>query len=172
MNNQLQLLKAICFFILVLFSYTSKSEEINELAKLNPINIKCSLSADSPQNLNNGVRVSFKIQPDQTIRLLTWQTPLEGIMGDLFKVLDSAGKELLYEGPMIKRGAPTDIDYLTIKQNEYQENEVDLSLVYSFKQDEDYQITLRKLVLNLIDENLNQPLSYCSSTNKVSVRVK
>jgi hypothetical protein len=48
---------------------------------------------------------------DEDFWVLIWYTPLEGLEGKIFRVTCS-GKEVLYEGPMVKRSDPVRDDYL------------------------------------------------------------
>jgi hypothetical protein len=80
----------------------------------NPIFIKFTL-----ENLSN-----------EDLWVLEWYTPLEGLKGKIFTVTCD-GKEIPYEGMMMKRGQPTKDDYVHIDPGRSVSAEVDLSKGYT-----------------------------------------
>lgn len=79
------------------------------------------------------------------VRILPWNTPLEGeLTADIFDV--SVGDvSLQYQGIMIKRVAPTDDDYITIAVGERREVVIDLAESYDMTATGTYRIGLRTL---------------------------
>jgi len=77
------------------------------------------------------------------VRILPWNTPLEGeLTADIFDV--SVGDvSLQYQGIMIKRVAPTDDDYITIAVGERREVVIDLAESYDMTATGTYRIGLR-----------------------------
>lgn len=80
---------------------------------------------------------------EQPIRILPWNTPLEGeLTADIFDISVN-GESLLYQGIMIKRAAPTDADYTTFDPGERREVVVDLAESYPMSVPGSYSIRLR-----------------------------
>jgi hypothetical protein len=75
------------------------------------------------------IRFSLKNVSKSDLWVLKWYTPLEGIKGKIFRVICD-GKEILYEGRMIKRGTPSKHDYVHIESNKSVSSQVDLSEAY------------------------------------------
>jgi peptidyl-Lys metalloendopeptidase len=63
------------------------------------------------------------------IRILKWNTPLEGLRSDCLDVKRN-GKPVPYDGIMVKRGAPTADDFVTIPPGKSVTNKVDLGGAY------------------------------------------
>lgn len=89
------------------------------------------LSAHDRYVKGNPIVINFKLEnlSNDNLWVLKWYTPLEGVKGKIFRVLCD-GKEILYEGPMMKRGNPTKDDYIQIDQGNSASAEVDLSKAY------------------------------------------
>lgn len=94
--------------------------------------LRYQLSASSSYILGKPVMIKFILEnfSDENIRILTWYTPLEGLKGKIFKVTCD-GKEIPYEGRMIKRGNPTLDDYINVVPKGSVSAEVDLSSAYN-----------------------------------------
>ena len=77
--------------------------------------LKYQLSASNSYVLGKPVIIKFTLYNllDENIWVLTWYTPLEGLKGKIFLVTCN-GKEIPYEGRMVKRGNPTQDDYIYI----------------------------------------------------------
>jgi hypothetical protein len=78
------------------------------------------------------VVIAFEIEnlSATDVWILKWYTPLEGIKGKIFKVYCD-GAEILYEGPMMKRGNPGPADYAHVAAGGTIRADVDLSQAYS-----------------------------------------
>ncbi|MGC9468748.1 MAG: hypothetical protein ACP5HS_09160 [Anaerolineae bacterium] len=68
---------------------------------------------------------------DTSVFVLTWFTPLEGILNDIFRVTRD-GARIDYEGPLVMRGDPRPEDYVPLAAGESVSVEVDLAEVYDF----------------------------------------
>lgn len=86
------------------------------------------------------VNVAVTNQSRQSLQILRWLTPFDGVKEDLFAVtLD--GKPVEYIGAHYKRPAPTEKDYLTLKPGETFEATVDLAGYYDLTQTGFYQVS-------------------------------
>lgn len=80
---------------------------------------------------------------EQFVRILPWQTPLEGeLTADIFAIT-IGGEILQYQGIMIKRAAPVESNYTTIAAGERREVVVNLSESYDMSVAGSYQVKLR-----------------------------
>jgi len=77
------------------------------------------------------------------VRILPWNTPLEGeLTADIFDV-SIADTSLLYQGIMIKRSAPAEADYITLAVSERREVVIDLAESYDMTTTGSYRVALR-----------------------------
>ena len=96
---------------------------------------------------NNGLSV---------VSLLPWGTPWEGAFSRSLFSIESAGHIIEYIGPMIKRRAPSPLDYIDIRPGMSRLVELDISSAYSLENNGDY--TLRYLPGSLALINQGQGL--------------
>ena len=94
--------------------------------------MKYRLSADNRYIKDNPIIVNFELEniSNENFWILTWYTPLEGLRGKIFRVMCD-GKEIPYEGPMIKRGEPQKDDYIQLLPRKPVSVRVDLSSAYT-----------------------------------------
>jgi peptidyl-Lys metalloendopeptidase len=76
---------------------------------------------------------------DFPLKVLKWFTPVEGVGGPLFTVTRD-GKPVTYIGPMIKRLATTDKDYITLAAGESTSSDVILSDYYDLSVSGNYEV--------------------------------
>jgi peptidyl-Lys metalloendopeptidase len=108
-----------------------------------PPQAELSATLEAPSSLPNGevVRLQFTLTNHSPERLyiLTWYTPLEGILGEIFRV-ERDGQAIAYEGPLVMRGDPLPEDYVLLEPGASVSAEVDLATVYDFSQAGEYTI--------------------------------
>jgi len=94
--------------------------------------LKYSLIAEDSYSMGKPIILGFTLEnlTNECFWILTWYTPLEGLKGRIFKVTCS-GKEILYNGPMVKRGGPELADYVRIGPKGSVSAKVVLSAAYS-----------------------------------------
>jgi hypothetical protein len=107
------------------------------------------LSAPETLPLCEPVEVEFTITNtgDRTLYLLNWYTPLEGVLGNIFKVTFQ-GQELSYQGPIVMRAAPLPEQYVRFEAGASETAVVDLSQVYDFTESGEYTITYRSPLIS------------------------
>lgn len=105
---------------------------------------KCQVSLADEQVLETGIWINFTISNTSTrdFELLSWYTPFEGFMADLFVIKDNKGKTLEYQGPKVKRLTPQPSDFISISAHDELDTELDLTLVYPLSKG-NYSISLR-----------------------------
>lgn len=120
--------------------------------------LECALTGPSQVGPGKPVEVLFRLtnRTQRPLFVLKWHTPLEGVRSNLFTVTrDGAG--LPYQGPMVKRAAPTAGDYVTIAPGASVEARVDVSQVYEMAPPGNYQLTFRDELMDVATEQAEVP---------------
>ncbi len=109
--------------------------------------ITCELITTKTLVLGQSVKIETILSNNtiEDIQLLQYYTPYEGILGDIFSI-QYKDSELSYQGPLVKRGPPTDADWLNIEPNSHLASHVDLNLAWDFNQPGWYEIKLRNSI--------------------------
>jgi hypothetical protein len=117
--------------------------EINKQTSFNTI-LRYQLSANDSYVNNNPIVINFALEnlSSEDLWVLKWYTPLEGLKGKIFRV-SCDGKEIPYEGPMVKRGQPTKSDYILIHPGKSVSAPVDLSSVYKLSSSQKYLVEFK-----------------------------
>ena len=114
----------------------------------------CRLAAEGKHSAGGPVMVSFVLRnrSARAVSILDWQTPLEGLLGDIFEIVPaSGGKELEYRGPMVKRRAPQGDDYVRIPPKGELSGRVDAAAAYDLSRPGRYTLTFRGSILDLVE---------------------
>jgi peptidyl-Lys metalloendopeptidase len=88
------------------------------------------------------VRYTLSNSSYESLQVLRWQTPLDGIEHDMLEVTRD-GKPVAYTGKLIKRAAPQPADYVVIKPGERLSVTFDPSGSYDMTQEGEYSIRYR-----------------------------
>jgi len=107
-----------------------------------PTSAVASLSADKVLYKANEpitLHVTITNGNDFPLKVLKWFTPVEGVGGPLFTVTRD-GEPVTYIGPMIKRLATTDKDYITLAAGESTSSDVILSDYYDLSVSGNYEV--------------------------------
>lgn len=138
--------KGTVYFLLpVLMSFIlfcAFPEEESQMKKEKLKCLSCTLEinehfpAEEPVNL----RFYLKNQCDYTHYVLTWYTPLEGLLGNIFRIVLDDGEQIPYRGIMARRGQPAAKDYVSIKPGETLSAEVDLASSYDLSKAGHYHL--------------------------------
>jgi hypothetical protein len=120
--------------------------------------LKYQLSADPSYVAGKSVIIGFTLQntSDENLWILKWYTPLEGIEGKIFKVTCD-GKEIPYEGRMIKRGDPSRDDYIFLAPKDSVFAEVDLSKAYSLPVCNECLVTFKGKIHDIVIDESRLP---------------
>ncbi|MEO6324975.1 MAG: protease [Thermoanaerobaculia bacterium] len=113
----------------------------------------CRLEADRTHAAGAPVRVTFFLRnrSARAVSILDWQTPLEGLLGDIFQILPATGGEPLpYQGPMVKRRAPQSDEYVRISPKGEVSGSVDAAAAYDLTRPGRYTITFRGTLLDVV----------------------
>jgi peptidyl-Lys metalloendopeptidase len=119
---------------------------------LKPSALHCKLSAPPTIKLGDPVHLTFAIENTgkTPLRVLNWNTPLEGFFGNYLSITGPAGA-LQYEGPMVKRGMPERDEYVSIGAGREVEATVDLALPYRFAQPGRYTVAFKGTLFDVTD---------------------
>ena len=103
--------------------------------------LSCSLSVRELLAVGEAVKLLFRLSnsTSQPLYVLTWHTPLEGLLNRCLEV-SRDGTELAYRGEMMKRGAPVASSYVTLAPGASVEATVELSQAYDFTVPGKYRI--------------------------------
>ena|SRR5688572_4711190 len=104
--------------------------------------LRCELEAEPRHARGAPVRLRFALvnDGDQSLRVLRWYTPLEGLLGDLLEVRRDGGARLTYLGPKMKRGEPTAEEYVALGPGERVDAVVELGWGYDVSAGGDYAV--------------------------------
>ena len=126
---------------------------------------KAALAVPEEIPLCSPVELEFMVTnlSDQAVYLLDWYTPLEGILGDIFRVIHN-GQELEYLGPQVTRMTPLADQYVLIEAGGSKMVVVDLSSVYDFSQVGQYEIAYQS---PLISHVVQDPSEFATTLDEL-----
>jgi hypothetical protein len=105
-----------------------------------------------PETCNTGqpVIIGFALEnlTDESLWVLKWQTPLEGITGRIF-IVTCGGQEVPYEGPLVSRIGPFKSDYVRIGPRGSVSAKADLSRVYRLPVGQECTVTFTGRILDV-----------------------
>lgn len=120
-------------------------------AKEQSVHIRCELSMAKLLRTAQPAELVFALTNagDGVVQVLNWQTPFEGIKAPMFTV-ERDGMEVEYRGPMLKRSAPREQDYLMLKPGERRQVKINLADAWSVDAPGDYTITYSAQLFDVI----------------------
>ncbi len=112
--------------------------------------LSCALEAVPPYRAGEPVPVRLRLRNRgrAPVAVLDWNTPLEGLLADMFVIRREDGTGVTWNGPSIKRGDPAAGDYVTIAAGREVTENVDLALGYDLQAPGRYTVELRELRLH------------------------
>jgi len=126
--------------------------------------ISCEVSIDPKQSLNKELFLTYIIKNTSahSIELLTWYTPLEGFMSDLFLITNELDEEIPYEGPMFKRTVPSIDDFVTIKAEQAISIKLNLLQSYTIGTGK-FQLTLKPKTIKIRIDSKEETIELCKN---------
>ena len=88
------------------------------------------------------VRITLSNEGKLPVRMLTWGTPLEGMLSNALKVTHD-GQQMTYLGPVVTRRQPLPQDYLILAPGEKRSVVVDLAQAYAVDKPGRYEVSWR-----------------------------
>jgi peptidyl-Lys metalloendopeptidase len=107
---------------------------------------------DSSQDV--WVTVTLSNDTKNTVHMLKWFTPVDGVEESLF-VVKRDGQAVAYIGPRFKRAAVTEEDYISLKSGESVSSAVNLGEYYDLSQSGQYEVAYGVASFNLFNEKGN-----------------
>ncbi len=106
--------------------------------------LECAISVAPNLPLGGPVELRFTLSNPMKgpAFVLNWRTPLEGMKGRDFEITRD-GAEVPYQGPMVKRAAPTAENYVMLSPGGSVDATVDLSKAYDLSKPGKYRIAFR-----------------------------
>jgi peptidyl-Lys metalloendopeptidase len=140
--------------------------------------IKYILTAKDTFIKDNPIAINFTLQniSNEKLWILTWYTPLEGLKGKIFQVT-CEGKEVPYEGPMVKRGQPSNADYAYIEPGKSVSKEFDLSRAYQVPESQACVIAFKGRIYdyatssNILPKRAEEQQMVDIPGNRITIRV-
>lgn len=120
--------------------------------------LECSLASIGEPKAGGPVEVGFtlKNRSDQTVYVLQWYTPLEGLLGDVLLV-ELDGAPLPYQGPLAKRANPGKDSYLELAGGGSLDSKVDLQSAYELKTPGRYTVRFERGISDLVTDPAELP---------------
>lgn len=120
--------------------------------------LKYQLNTNNTYVVGKPITINFTLEnlQDENLWVLKWYTPLEGLRGDIFQV-KCDGKEIPYEGMMVKRGNPDRDSYIHIVPGGSVSEEVDLSGGYNLPISEDCQVDFKGRIYDILSDEGKLP---------------
>lgn len=144
------MLKSIYIAIVVLLNLSTNTCSMQKEEVVTKISLdKTEYSAEED------ILMTFEVlnNTPEDLNVCNIQTPFEGFLGKYLIIKNiNTGEELQYAGPMVKRGAPSDLDYQKIDPNTCATCTVNLRDAYTFKDKGVYTVQyIGKTMNNLPD---------------------
>ena len=114
------------------------------------------ISTKSEHDLGDDVicEVTITNTQDKDYFMLKRYTPLEGLISPLFSITRD-GEVVPYDGILVKRGPPSEDDYVCIRAKTSVLSSVDLSEAYSFNSAGPYKVNLQTKITFFADKSTN-----------------
>ncbi|MFI0404813.1 hemopexin repeat-containing protein [Actinomadura sp. 3N508] len=112
-----------------------------------------SLHAAPTYRIGEPITITFELTntAEQDVRILEWDTPLEGEVLAYFEVRHE-GEIVPYDGRFLKRGDPEESSYRLVRAGETVADTIDLTTAYPIAQPGQYTVTLAAHVLDAIPQ--------------------
>ena len=129
-----------------------------EASASRPPDLFCRLEAEPGAVAGGPVKVRFTLsnRGARAVRVLKWQTPLEGFWSDVFDVT-LGGRKLAYEGPLMKRGDPGAEDYVEVAPGRSATAVVDLAGPYDLTRPGTYGVAFTRGLADVVRESETGP---------------
>ncbi|AKQ63430.1 Extracellular protease precursor [Myxococcus hansupus] len=120
--------------------------------------LTCTLSGPALVRTGEPVELVFQLSNPtaKPVRVLTWHTPLEGVLNKIFDV-SRDNTALEYRGPMAKRAPPTASSYITLEPGASAEGKVDAARYYDLRAPGTYRIAFRGPLMDVAQEGQPVP---------------
>ncbi len=100
------------------------------------------VAATEQSSFLGAVDVEITNTSNRTVRMPAWQLPGQFLQADLFTVTRD-GRDVGYQGPMIKRGLPQAADFVILRPGQTYRTSVDLSAFYDLSRTGEYTVAFK-----------------------------
>ena len=127
-------------------------------AQEQPVRIRCELSMPQAVTSTQPAELVFALtnEGEDTVRVLNWQTPFEGVRAPMFEVKRD-GAEVEYRGRMVKRGAPAEEAYLELRPGERKEAKIDLAEGWDVAVPGSYTVAYAAELFDVVGDSVRVP---------------
>jgi peptidyl-Lys metalloendopeptidase len=116
----------------------------------NAAGLELRLSSPSQKEFGSGKIVySLSNTTASSVQVLRWQTPLDGVNNEMFSVTQN-GEPVAYVGRMVKRGTPTEKDYIELAPGQSLTVDVDLSAYYDMRKGGQFTVRYERSATDVI----------------------
>lgn len=139
--------------------------------------LECRMEVPARVRSGDAIPLRFELinRGKSRLRVLRWNTPLEGWFGRFLRVTFN-GNEVKYQGPQFKRGAPVASDYVVVGAGRRVRTVADLTQVYAMTAPGHYEIAfdglLHDVTANAPRANAQQPYTLACPPIAVEVAGK
>ena len=121
-------------------AFAARQNDVSSATLDNPLSL--GMVADGARAFLGTVEFKLVNNSAETLKIPSWQLPNGTIDSDVFEIYRQ-GKRIEYTGPMIKRAAPTEADYVTLRPGETKRISVDLTGAYDLSQGGQYDVRFK-----------------------------
>ena len=121
-------------------AFAARQNDVTSTTIDNPLSL--GMVADGARAFMGTVEFKLVNNSAETLKIPSWQLPNGTIDSDVFEIYRQ-GKRVEYTGPMIKRAAPTEADYVTLQPGETKRISVDLTGAYDLSQGGQYDVRFK-----------------------------
>lgn len=120
--------------------------------------LSCKLAMPSAVKTGEAIPLTFTLENrgSQSLRVLSWNTPLEGFFGKYLLITGPAGP-VKYEGPLVKRGKPERDEYVVLAAGRDAAATVDLALPYRITQPGRYTVSYTGSLFDVTTQPIPRP---------------
>ena len=105
----------------------------------NPLRASVIADTDSARAFSGNLQFKLSNSADRAVKVLSWQLPNGALEADLFDVFRN-GERVEYIGPQIKRAAPTEADYITLRAGDTKVLSANIAAAYDLSRPGQYTI--------------------------------
>jgi len=151
-------LGTLLFISFIFISFKCTGEQHMKTRQPREVILEYSLKVEERYHVGREANLEFALKnmTGQTLWVLTWYTPLEGLKGNIFRVTRE-GEAVLYTGRMVKRANPSKKDYVCIGPGKSVSATVDLSHGYDLSKPGEYRVEFSGRILDMTFDEASLP---------------
>ncbi len=147
----------IRILLLISFMYMTMFASSNDIIS---VNIQANKQASSSSEVN----IVLTNNSDKSLKILKWNTPLETTLSANIFDVSVDNKKMRYKGRLVKRGKPTEEDYIIFQAKESKTVSLDLSKYYKMDEKGIYSLIFKGNIKFSIKDSSTQLKSFEENT--------